>query len=504
MRAFDRLRLRSTRIQLDQDLARQLSTYRSLTAAVDDPPAADAPAELSAFWEGAITYEGQITGDGRMLEHGSLYWPDDLSEAHPMEFRTVFEDIGFHDNAFVTGHIFGIERRSGGEIWAWGDYDLGSEHGLEAQRLVAEQLMTGVSVDLDDIAFEVRIAKDLLDETDVEGETIIVAAAGDNPDENGREYETVWESKPDDEIMVTTSARVRSATQVAIPAFERARIALRAGASPQPVDEAVENEPAEAEAVVAAAAPVDPPRAWFADPKLDGPTPIRIDEHGRIFGHLATWDVCHVASPAGEGICVTPPTSKQDYARFHLGSLLTEEGDVISVGKITMGTGHAGPRATPSQTVAHYDNTGTAVADVRAGEDIYGIWVAGAVRPAASAEQIRALRASPLSGDWRKVDGNLELHGALAVNVPGFPVVPRPGGLVASGELMALTAAALVVERAPEATAGETLSASDLEYLRRLAQRERDAELSARREKVHAFAARRRVAALASDLRRKD
>lgn len=491
MRAFDAIRSRST------DIARALTTYAQL-AAVEDPPADTAT--LSRRWAGAIAHEGQITGDGRMLENGSLYWPEDLSEQNPLDFRTVFEDVGFHDNAFVTGHIFTIERRPGGIIWATGDYDLGSEHGLEARRLLAEKLMRGVSVDLDDVAFEVRVARELMEESDVDAEVEIVASAGDNPDENGRDYEVVWESKPDDEIMVTTSARIRSATQVSIPAFAQALIDLveddAAAESAQPVDEPVDSDD-EDEALVAAAAPIAPPRAWFADPKLDGPTPIRVTADGRVYGHLATWDACHVASPAGEGICVTPPQSKMDYARFHLGSVLTDDGEIISAGKITMGTGHAGPHANARETVAHYDDTGTAVADVRAGEDGWGIWVAGAMRSNVTDEQVRALRASPLSGDWRRVDGNLELHAALAVNVPGFPVIPRPGGLVASGELASLVAASLVVEQdAPPAPAAiEGLSTEDIAYLQRLAQRERETERAALSSRVQRFVNQRKVAA---------
>src|SRR5690606_28522549 len=203
----------------------------------------------------------------------------------------------------------------------------------------------------------------------------------------------------------------------------------------------------EAVALVAAAAPVAPPRAWFADPQLAGPTPITITDDGRIFGHLASWDVCHIASPQGADVCVVAPRSQKGYARFHTGSLVTDDGETIGVGRITMGTGHAGPGLRAAAAAEHYDNTGTAVADVRAGEDAHGIWVAGALRPDVTPEQVRALRSSPLSGDWRRVDGNLELHAALAVNVPGFPI-PRPAGLVASGELQALVASGVVADAA--------------------------------------------------------
>jgi hypothetical protein len=81
---------------------------------------------------------------------------------------------------------------------------------------------------------------------------------------------------------------------------------------------------------------------------------------------------------------------------------------------------------------------------------------------------VRLLRGSTLSGDWRGVDGNLELIALLAVNVPGFPV-PRTRALVASGddgerELLALTAAGVVRREAtPEADELRAIAAEALE-----------------------------------------
>jgi hypothetical protein len=68
----------------------------------------------------------------------------------------------------------------------------------------------------------------------------------------------------------------------------------------------------------------------------------------------------------------------------------------------------------------------------------------------ATGEQIDELRRSPLSGDWRKINGKLRLVAALGVNVPGYPV---PRALVASGEVISMQlgfnpedAAALILE----------------------------------------------------------
>lgn len=205
------------------------------------------------------------------------------------------------------------------------------------------------------------------------------------------------------------------------------------------------------DALIASAAPVHPPAQWFNDPHLDGPTGITVTEEGRIYGHLALWDTCHIAS--GPGQCTTAPHSQTDYAYFHTGAILTDDNQELAVGHLTLGTGHAAPDKTVRGTMAHYDNTGLAVADVRAGEDEYGIWVAGAVRPHVSPEDIRTLRSSPLSGDWRRVQGNLELVAALAVNVPGFPV-PRTKGATKNKSMYSLVAAG-VIPPAPSTTTDE-------------------------------------------------
>jgi hypothetical protein len=88
--------------------------------------------------------------------------------------------------------------------------------------------------------------------------------------------------------------------------------------------------------------------------------------------------------------------------------------------------------------VKHYDDTASALIDVAAGEDQYGIWVAGALRPEATPNQVRALRASAPSGDWRPINNTLELVAVCQVNVPGFPIART---MVAGGQMTALVAA---------------------------------------------------------------
>src|SRR4029077_1101625 len=98
--------------------------------------------------------------------------------------------------------------------------------------------------------------------------------------------------------------------------------------------------------------------------------------------------------------------SPSNYAYYRTGAVKTESGKLVNVGQITVAGGHASRMASAQEAIKHYDDTNPAVADVAAGEDRYGIWVAGGLRPAVTEEQIRAFRASPPSGDWRGERGD--------------------------------------------------------------------------------------------------
>ena len=207
-----------------------------------------------------------------------------------------------------------------------------------------------------------------------------------------------------------------------------------------------------------------PPRGWFADPKLDRLTPLTVMETGRVVGHFAGWDTCHTAYPDE---CVTAPRSPSGYAYFMLGEVTCSDDTTVPVGQLTMHTGHAPLAFNQERTRAHYDNTSVVVADVAIGEDDHGPWLAGALRPTVSDEDRRALSAAKLSGDWRRVEGHLELLAILAVNVPGFPV---PRARVASGEpsrVLSLVASGLEVRR----EVSDADFAHRVEMLHRLADR---------------------------------
>lgn len=187
-------------------------------------------------------------------------------------------------------------------------------------------------------------------------------------------------------------------------------------------------------ALIASAIPVMPPDDWFDNPGLQAPTAIRVTPEGRVFGHVASWNTSHIGMPNG----VRPPRSRSGYAYFKTGEILTAGGQLLPVGQLTLAGGHAGLQATASEAIKHYDDTNSAIADVTVGEDQHGIWVAGALRPQATPDQVRALRASAPSGDWRMIEGRLEMVAVCQVNVPGFPI---PRALAAGGQRYALVAA---------------------------------------------------------------
>lgn len=172
--------------------------------------------------------------------------------------------------------------------------------------------------------------------------------------------------------------------------------------------------------ILASIYPVAPPDEWFAPQPLAGPTPLTITADGQVSGHAWLWNTCH------QGItdrCVKPPRSNTGYRYFANGTVVTASGALVKVGKITKGTGHASTRLGWIPAADHYDNTGTVVAAVSVHEDEFGGQLAGAIVPNASDMDVAELRRSPISGDWRRVKGWLELVAALAVNTPGFPIV---------------------------------------------------------------------------------
>lgn len=216
---------------------------------------------------------------------------------------------------------------------------------------------------------------------------------------------------------------------------------------------AASGEAPEPEVAATPPAPTYPKSSWFSDPFLPGPSPITLFQDKdtgryRIVGHAAQWGVCHVGLglSVGQEGCTVAPHSNTNYAYYRTGAVETDEG-LVPVGPITMATGHAGATLGHAPAAEHYDNTGTVVADVAAGEDGYGIWISGTLRPDVTEQQRAELLAATLSGDWRWIGGNLEMVAALAVNTPGFPI-PRLAIAASGGRQTALFAAGIVPPRA--------------------------------------------------------
>lgn len=466
----------------------EMSSARGL--ALDEPTApSTTPEGPWVSWSGPVLVEGRPTGDGRLIEEGAARW-----DTLPMPFQWAPENLGEHQGAQVVGLIDSLSRDENGLIQAEGRFNLGGEIGREAYRHVREGLTTGVSADPDDVSLEVRVRASVMDL----GEEVEELT----PDEDGRV--TIGRHAPDDELFVMTDLRIRSVTMVSIPAFEELRIHLTDADAPadaaedEATDPAPGDEDSQGEFSLTAAAPapaprrtkgsrfpVAPPSAWFQRPDLDEATPLTVSDTGRVFGHLAMWGTCHTGYP---GQCITPPSSPTGYSQFLTGGLVTAEGDTIAVGQITLGTGHAAEDLSRAGVIAHYDDTGTAVADITVGEDEFGIWFAGALRPNVTPEQVRALRAAPLSGDWRQIGAGMELFATLGVNGPGFPV-PRVRALVAGGQMKTLLAAGMVPPRQVIAPGQPgALSTEDLRYLRSLIRREKAAVRRERADAVHSLA----------------
>jgi len=417
-------------------------------------PAADEETMLEpgAAWTATLVVEGVETADRRGMKKGSLDWRE-----LPLTLMGMVETSSFgHEGAQVSGRIDTIKRSTGGAIAGTGVFDTG-EFGQEIQRMVGDRTLRGISVDV--IAHEIEFAEP----DGYDGEPM-------------DEWDLMWEG-----VMWVVRGTILGATVCPMQAFDDADIALAASCevTPRKGEDVLMRftfpfDPADAPsvAVVAAApaaepdleqasdgltasaaglAPVRPPAAWFDVPEADAPTPLTVTDDGQVYGHAALWGTCHIGLPG----CTTPPRSESGYAYFNLGEVVTEEGTRVACGKITLGTGHADLRASRTQALAHYDDTGTAVADVVCRDGKHGPWVCGAVRSDVDAARVRELRASPVSGDWRPTNGHLELVGLLAVNVPGFPV-PRQRALAASVgngeyETMALVACGVVTaERVAE------------------------------------------------------
>lgn len=349
-------------------------------------------------WSAVLARTGVRTGDGRILSEGGGASRD---LPLPLSYQRVTGDG--HKGSELIGRIETV-RIGDGMVTATGSlFDSVPYDVLEA----IGGGVVGPSVDLDDIEY--------------------VMDAEEN--------------------IVLTQWRVSGTTVVQIPAFTDVHLTLDPVPAPEIYAESVPagydgwDDYSASLATFATvmrermAAPVLPPLEWFLRPDVDAVTPLTVTPEGRVFGHIAPWGQCHVGLPG----CVTAPKSLSGYASFLVGAQPVQGGGEVPVGALVTGPRHANPQDAFRAAQQHYDDLDATVARVSCGEDEFGIWVAGWMLPGAAPARVEQFLASPVSGDWRRVGGSLELIAVCSVNAPGFPV-PRARVSFSSGEQRSLIA----------------------------------------------------------------
>lgn len=446
---------------------------------------------------GVLAIEDEQTGDGRYIAPGALTWADP-----PLPLGWLEEEMHgqFSEGGPQVGNILTIER-VGNEVQFTGQIDDEIPEGADViRRMQAGSApmgtQFGLSIDPDDWELEL-VARDAPEEVlllasgagPIDRRTLTAAAGDGNP-----EGTVLVEMAVDDVVERYTRLRIRGATACAIPAFAGAYLEL--GTIEEQAGAVVEEAEAIAAAIEAPTNPVPsiivtipsaPPASWFMIPEPDTSTrgmldmygmpaeellveqedgglavPFQVLDDGRCFGNLARWGQCHTGYPDA---CITPPDSATGYRHFHTGQVVTAEGQRLAVGVLTANCDHAARHLLAPEATDHYAHSGLGWADVQVTSGKFGPWASGAVRPSITSEQLRVLRASSISGDWRRIDGHLELIAALSVNTPGFPIARMAlaaSGLLAQaegprapqvhldhGKRMSLVAAG-IVQRCPE------------------------------------------------------
>lgn len=425
-----------------------------------------------AAWEGVLTVEGIESGDGRMFGTNALTW-DELPL--PLRWQKESAHGGQNDVTVAVGNIEKIWREPAPDgragvnfIKGSGTIDLGNPDGAEVYRRMKRGYMRGNSVDVDSVKG-----------ADVE---LIFPESSGEKDEEGGDVQIFDMSRMQPELTVYKKGRIRATTLVEIPAFTEARLALtsdeKVTATEEPEaeddmdgdeDKLVRAVNEKIETIVAAATTIEitdlPPREWFEEPKDVMPTgALTVTKEGRIYGYVAPLGVRHRSFQDKD---VRVPMRKVDYSRFMGGETIVADGGRVSTGAITMNCGHAStsPHLTASQAAEHYDNTCSMVATVRVGENRHGVWMAGALLPDVTPEQIRRIMASRLSGDWRAhldKPGWREFVAALLVPVPGFPMartapsVTASDGVIVASSVPVHFAVAEDIDETEETTSVET------------------------------------------------
>lgn len=495
-----------------------------------------------AAWQGILTVEGVESGDGRMFQYGSLDW-----DTPPLPLMYQPANVGGHNGSVLVGQIQSIFRK-GNQIFATGIIDLAARYageviGTEVLRLMEEQFMNGVSVDVDkvkDADVELRFADNagpmdkpvmtVFQRGRIRGATLVAFPAfveakikltGEMLTASAVGEVLVMQEEADCDYTLTASARTSGWSALPINTerewdknaavralvswagddisgkYARAFLYKDGDGDPdlqgsykfpiaEPIDgkltiiaaavraaaarlsnadipaedkdtirgtiDSIMNRVHEKTGVMTAAShtitiPDLPPAWWFSEPtdvELKGA--LTITDEGRVYGLLAPANTTH------RSVNRKVPTRTVDYSRWMKGETITEGGERVVTGVITFDCGHAETDplkyGTLDNRVQHYDNSCSVFADARVGETPEGaVWVAGAVKHYATADQISKAMSCTLSGDWqphRDRPGVSEFIAALLVPVPGFAMARKEASV--SFEDGALVASAVPVE----------------------------------------------------------
>lgn len=157
----------------------------------------------------------------------------------------------------------------------------------------------------------------------------------------------------------------------------------------------------------------------FGLPECPHPMPLTVFEDMSFAGHLAVYDTCHIAFADK---CVRPPKSHLSYTPAHQGNVRLDDGNLLRVARISIGSNHAPSNLNPRATADFYERDSLCAGFATCLDGEIGIWVRGHVNLEADQSVINRFASAAWSGDWRSIRRHLELVGILSVNIPGFPI----------------------------------------------------------------------------------
>jgi hypothetical protein len=143
---------------------------------------------------------------------------------------------------------------------------------------------------------------------------------------------------------------------------------------------------------------------------------------GQVFGYVAPKGQCILESDPTSCWMVPPSPTNYDYA--HQGTTVLADGSILPTANLGGGKGHADVQLGWAQVPLFYENTSYQMAAVRYGEDDFGVYGVGVLRPEATWGQALEFVRSATSGDWRWVQelNAWDFAGSCLVNLPGFPM----------------------------------------------------------------------------------